>query len=82
MDKLCECGDPESMHVDGCERCFIPECGCKEFQEEATEEEKKADREFSPEQERIIENHIKEDKEMEKSRNAKGTDTIAPKELV
>lgn len=30
---ICLCGDPESQHVDGCEQCFIPGCGCKEFEE-------------------------------------------------
>lgn len=30
-DPMCECGDPSSQHVDGCEQCFIPECGCREF---------------------------------------------------
>ena len=30
-DKECECGDMEMQHVDGCEQCCIPECGCKEF---------------------------------------------------
>lgn len=35
MDKdlMCECGDPSSQHVDGCEQCIIPECGCREFTE-------------------------------------------------
>ncbi len=32
-DKICVCGDPESMHVDGCEQCFNGDCGCKEFEE-------------------------------------------------
>lgn len=30
-DPVCECGDLSSQHVDGCEQCVIPECGCKEF---------------------------------------------------
>ena len=30
---MCTCGDTEMQHVDGCEQCFIPECGCKEFEE-------------------------------------------------
>lgn len=31
-DKIfCECGDRASEHVDGCEQCFIPGCGCREF---------------------------------------------------
>ena len=61
INKLCQCGDRESEHVDGCEKCWIPECGCKEFTEPETEEEKKADREFSAEQEAQIERMIKED---------------------
>jgi hypothetical protein len=64
-NKYCECGDLESEHVDGCERCFIPECGCREFTEEQTEDEKRADREFSAEQERIIAEHIAEDEMVE-----------------
>lgn len=66
IDQLCECGDRESEHVDGCERCVIPECGCKEFQEPATEEEIKADREFSPAQQAIIERMEKESEEENK----------------
>lgn len=30
-DEMCECGDTSSQHVDGCEQCVVPECGCKEF---------------------------------------------------
>ena len=30
---MCVCGDTDEMHVDGQEQCFIPECGCKEFEE-------------------------------------------------
>jgi hypothetical protein len=33
VEKICECGDSEKVHIDGCEQCCIPECGCKEFQE-------------------------------------------------
>lgn len=33
---MCTCGDPSSMHVDGCEQCFNGDCGCKEFEEEET----------------------------------------------
>lgn len=29
----CTCGDTEEQHVDGCEQCVVPECGCKEFEE-------------------------------------------------
>jgi len=32
-ERLCQCGDTEMQHVDGCEQCIIPECGCKEFEE-------------------------------------------------
>lgn len=32
-DPMCECGDTSSQHVDGCEQCAVPECGCREFQE-------------------------------------------------
>lgn len=32
-EKQCVCGDEESQHVDGVDQCFIPECGCKEFEE-------------------------------------------------
>ena len=31
-DPMCVCGDPSSMHVDGCEQCFDGGCGCKEFE--------------------------------------------------
>lgn len=55
-DPICECGDASSLHVDACEQCVIPGCGCQEFEEEeATEEELKAEREFSPTQEATIE---------------------------
>ena len=63
LNPVCQCGDRESEHIDGCERCIIPECGCKEFTEPATEEEIKADREFSAEQEAQIERMIKEDEQ-------------------
>jgi hypothetical protein len=33
-EKICECGDTESQHIDGMERCIVPECGCKEFEYE------------------------------------------------
>lgn len=33
-DKICVCGDLASEHVDGCEQCIIPDCGCKEFQQD------------------------------------------------
>lgn len=62
-ENLCECEDRESEHVDGCEMCVIPECGCKEFQEPITEEEIKADREFSSAQKAFIEKAEKEDQE-------------------
>lgn len=32
-DPMCVCGDPSSMHIDGCEQCFDGGCGCKEFEE-------------------------------------------------
>lgn len=32
-EMMCECGDTASQHVDGCEQCVVPECGCKEFSE-------------------------------------------------
>ncbi len=32
MHKKCQCGHEESNHVDGFEKCYIPECGCKEFE--------------------------------------------------
>lgn len=35
---FCACGDEEDAHIDGCEQCVI--CGCKEFEQEETEEEK------------------------------------------
>jgi hypothetical protein len=38
-DPMCECGDPSSQHVDGCEQCVIPECGCREFTDIEVEEE-------------------------------------------
>lgn len=57
-DPMCECGDASSLHVDGCEQCVIPECGCREFEEEATKEELAADREFSPEQQQLIDTEI------------------------
>lgn len=34
IDKNCICGDTESQHIDNCEQCVIPECGCKEFEED------------------------------------------------
>jgi len=43
-DKICVCGDPESQHIDGCESCVVCDCGCREFEEEATPEEIEADR--------------------------------------
>ena len=36
---VCECGDLESHHIDGCEMCVVPGCGCKEFSEPVEEEE-------------------------------------------
>jgi hypothetical protein len=33
-DPMCVCGDSSSYHVDGCEQCFIIDCGCREFEEE------------------------------------------------
>lgn len=39
MDLMCECGDLNSQHVDGCEQCAVPECGCKEFTEVIEEDE-------------------------------------------
>ena len=30
---ICTCGDTESQHVDNCEQCVVPECGCKEFED-------------------------------------------------
>ena len=38
-DMICECGDKASEHVDGCEQCFIPGCGCKEFTEALPDED-------------------------------------------
>jgi len=58
MDKICICGDRESEHVDAMEQCFIPECGCKEFEESEVSE--KANREFSPEQQRVIDKFVEE----------------------
>lgn len=34
--QICVCGCSEELHIDGCEQCCVPECGCKEF--EAREE--------------------------------------------
>lgn len=50
----CTCGDEEELHVDNCEQCVVPECGCKEFEsEEPTKEsmnlttmEERFDKEF------------------------------------
>jgi hypothetical protein len=42
-EMMCVCGDTASQHVDGCEQCFIPECGCKEFEEVEAEQEADAD---------------------------------------
>ncbi len=36
-DPMCSCGDPSSMHVDGCEQCFNGDCGCREFEEKDSE---------------------------------------------
>lgn len=33
MEELCTCGDTANQHIDGCEQCVIPGCGCKEFEE-------------------------------------------------
>jgi hypothetical protein len=38
-DEMCDCGETASQHVDGCEQCFIPDCGCKEFEPVAKDEE-------------------------------------------
>lgn len=35
---ICECGDTESQHIDNCEQCVIPECGCKSFVEESSDD--------------------------------------------
>lgn len=40
QEKICICGDTENQHVNNCEQCFIPECGCKEFEEQETQKEK------------------------------------------
>jgi hypothetical protein len=56
---LCVCGDEDMQHIDGEAQCCIPECGCKEFEE--SEKSIKANREFSPEQERIIESLISQE---------------------
>lgn len=32
-EKMCTCGEIEDMHVNGCEQCFVPDCGCSEFEE-------------------------------------------------
>ena len=36
-DPICTCGDPSSMHIDGCEQCFNGDCGCREFEEREEE---------------------------------------------
>ena len=33
QDKICQCGEPASYHVEGCEQCIISDCECKEFVE-------------------------------------------------
>lgn len=39
---ICECGCPESMHIDGCEHCTC--CvDCREFEEATSDEENDAD---------------------------------------
>ncbi len=38
-DLICECGDLESQHIDGCEQCVIPECDCKEFVEKLDDDD-------------------------------------------
>jgi hypothetical protein len=63
MDKICVCGDREMEHVDAMEQCFIPECDCKEFEE--SEASEKANRDFSPEQRKIIDRLVEEDKNTE-----------------
>lgn len=38
-EKICTCGDSENMHVDNTDQCFNGDCGCKEFEEEANDED-------------------------------------------
>lgn len=28
----CVCGHIEEQHIDNCEQCVIPNCGCREFE--------------------------------------------------
>lgn len=55
-EKICECGDMESQHIDSGEQCVIPECGCREF-----EEQESSDIQVTPREDRI--ENILSDKE-------------------
>lgn len=50
IEPICVCGDYMMEHIDGEEQCCIPECGCKAYESRPQDT-----REFSPEQEAIIE---------------------------
>ena len=42
-EKICVCGESEGDHVDCDGPCVISDCGCREFEERATEAEKLED---------------------------------------
>lgn len=33
QEKMCTCGDEESLHIDNSDQCVMIDCGCTEFEE-------------------------------------------------